>query len=93
MIRSEMSMLEVQQDCRKRPRTLQKKLLEWYGRVIRMKEEHIVRRMLDMDIPGKRRRERPNIRWITARKRDMTEAGLKVDNTINRTAWRNTIIR
>ena len=27
-----------------------------------MKEEHIVRRMLDVDIPGKRR-VRPNLRW------------------------------
>ena len=27
-----------------------------------MKEEHIVRRMLDVDIPGKIRRGRPNLR-------------------------------
>ena len=31
------------------------KRLKWYGHVRRMKEEHIVRRMLDVDIPGKRR--------------------------------------
>ena len=30
--------------------------LKWYGHVRRMKEEHIVRRMLDVNIPGKRRR-------------------------------------
>ena len=35
------------------------KRLKWYGHVRRMKEEHIVRRMLDVDIPGKRRRGRP----------------------------------
>ena len=29
---------------------------KWYGHVSRMKEEYIVRRMLDVDIPGKRRR-------------------------------------
>ena len=28
------------------------KRLKWYGHVRRMKEEHIVRRMLDVDIPG-----------------------------------------
>ena len=39
----------------------------------RMKEEHIVRRMLDVDIPGKRRRGRQNLRWKDACKRDMTE--------------------
>ena len=40
-----------------------------YGHVIRMKGEHIVRRMLDVDIPRKRRRARPNVRW-----RDVTVA-------------------
>ena len=47
------------------------KRLKWYGHV--MKEEHTVRRMLDVDIPGKRRRGRPNLRWKDAFKRDMTE--------------------
>ena len=53
------------------------KRLKWYGHVRRMKEEHIVRRMLHVDIPGKRRRGRPNLRWQDACKRDMTEVGLK----------------
>ena len=48
-----------------------RKQLKWYGHVRRMKEEHIVRRMLDVDIPGKRRRGRPNLRWKNACKRDM----------------------
>ena len=60
--------------------------------VRRMKEEHIVRRMLDVNIPGKSRRGRPNLRWKDACKRGMTEMGLKEDNTTNRAAWRNTII-
>ena len=33
------------------------------GYVKRMKEDHIVRRMLDVDIPGKLSRGRPNLRW------------------------------
>ena len=47
------------------------KRLKWYGHVSRMKEEHIVRRMLDVEIPGKRRRGRPNLRWKDACKRDI----------------------
>ena len=45
----------------------------------RMKVEHIVSKMLDVDIglPGKISRGRPNIRGKYACKRDMTEAGLK----------------
>ena len=60
--------------------------------VMRMKEEHIVRRMVDVDIPGKRRRERPNLGWKYACKRNMTEARLKKDNATNRAEWRNKII-
>ena len=73
-------------------KTFTEKRLKWYGHVRRMKAEHIVRRMLDVDIPGKRRRGRPNLRWKDACKRDMTDVGLKEDNTTNRAAWRNTII-
>ena len=51
-----------------------------------------MRRMLDVDIPGKRRRGRPNLRWRDACKRDMTEAGLKEDNTTNRAEWRKKLI-
>ena len=68
------------------------KRLKWYGHVRRMKEEHIVRRMLDVNIPGKRRRGRPNLRWKDACKRDMLEVGLKEDNTTNRAALRYKII-
>ena len=68
------------------------KRLKWYGHVRRMKEEHIVRRMLDVEVPGERRRGRPNLRWKDACKREMTKVGLKEDNTTNRAAWRNKII-
>ena len=68
------------------------KQLMRYGHVRRMKEEHFVRRMLNVDIPGKRRRGRPNLRWKDTCKRDMTEVGLKEDNTTNRAAWINKII-
>ena len=46
-----------------------------------------MRRMLDVDIPGKRRGERPDLRWKDACTEDRTEVGLKEDNTINRVAW------
>ena len=59
------------------------KRLKWYGRV---------RRMLDVDIPGKISRGRPYLRWKDACKRDMTQAGLKEDNTTNRAEWRKNLI-
>ena len=60
------------------------KRLKWYGHAMRMKEEHLVRRMLDVGIPGKRRRGWPNRRWKDACKIDMTEAGLQEDVTTHK---------
>ena len=68
------------------------KRLKWYSHVRRMKEEHIFRRMLDVDIPGTRRRGRPNLRWKDVCRRDMREVGLKQDNTTNRAAWKKKLI-
>ena len=67
--------------------------LKWYGHVRRMKEEHIVRRMLDVDIPEKRRRGRSNLGWKDVCERDMTQAGLKEDNATNRVEWRKKVYR
>ena len=68
------------------------KRLKWYGHVRRMKEEHIVRRMLDVDIPGKRRRGLPNLRWKDSCKRNMTQAGLREDDATNRAGLRKKLI-
>ena len=65
------------------------KRLKWYGLVMRMNDEHMVRRMLDVNI--KRRRGLPNLRLKDACKRDMTEVGLKEDKTTKRAVWRNKI--
>ena len=58
----------------------------------RTKQEHIVRKMLDVDIPGKRRRGGLNIRWECARKRDMAVAGLKENNLTHRAGRMKNIV-
>ena len=37
--------------------------LNWYGQVMRRDEEHILSKVLRVDIKGKRKRERPKRRW------------------------------
>ena len=70
------------------------KRLKWNGHVRRMNEEHIVRRMVDVDIDREKKKmeAKPNIRWKDACKRDMTEAGLKEDNAENGAEWRKKLI-
>ena len=53
--RSEKNILEGQQEWCKRSMELQKQRLRWYGDVMMMvKDEHIVRRIVDVDMPRKR---------------------------------------
>ena len=48
------------------PKQITEERLKWYGHVRRLKEEHMMRRMLDVEIPGKRSRWRSNLRWKDA---------------------------
>ena len=68
-------------------------LLKWCGHVRRTKEEHIVRIMLGVIMPVKRRRGRPNLRRKDACKLDMTQTGLKEDNATHRAEEANQLYR
>ena len=51
--------------------------LIWYGHVMRRDGEHILRKVLRADIPGKRKRGRPKTRWKDACQRDLKSTGLR----------------
>ena len=51
--------------------------LKWYGHVMRMEEDHVVKRVMTKAIPGKRKRGRPKTRWKDVCKRDMQTVGLR----------------
>ena len=48
-----------------------KRRLIWYGHVLKRDGEHILRKVLRADIPGKRKRGRPKTRWKDACQRDL----------------------
>ena len=56
------------------------KRLKLYGHVKRRDEWHVLRRMVDAPVPGKRRRGRQETRWKDSRKRDMESVELKVQD-------------
>ena len=41
----------------------QERRLRWYGHVMRKDEDCVVRRVLDMEVEGRRRRGRPKRKW------------------------------
>ena len=65
--------------------------LNWYGHVMRRDGEHILRKVLRADIPGKRKRGRPKTRWKDACQRDLKSTGLRAGEETDRAMWRRKI--
>ena len=55
---------------------------------MRREEESVCRRVMNMEIPGKRKRGRPWKRWKDTIKEDMLEKNVQVDDTQDRRRWR-----
>ena len=62
--------------------------LRWFGHVKRREESYFGRRMMRVEIPGKRRRGRPHRRWIDNLKEDMKKAGVSEEEAEDRVRWR-----
>ena len=62
--------------------------LRWYGQVMRRDQEYVGRKMLEMKLPGKRRRGRPKKRFLDAVKEDMREVSVKETDVEDRKMWR-----
>ena len=69
-------------------RKITERRLKWYGHVMRMEEDHVVRRVMTKAIPGKRKRGRPKTRWKDVCKRDMQTVGLREGDEGDRAYWR-----
>ena len=67
---------------------LRQKRLNWYGHIRRRKEDNLSRKIMDMVVPGKRRRGRPRRRWIDNNREDMSKYKLTADMTENRQYWK-----
>ena len=62
--------------------------LSWYGHVMRRDQEYVERKMMEMELPGKRRRGRPKRRFLDVVKEDMEEVGVKETDIEDRKMWR-----
>ena len=62
--------------------------LRWYEHVMRRDQEYVGRKMMEMELPGKRRRGRPKKRFLDVVKEDMGEVGAKETDVEDRKVWR-----
>ena len=65
--------------------------LGWYGHLRRKDVGYIGRRMLRMELPGKRKRGRPKSRFMDVVKEDMAEVEVTEEDTVDRNNWRRKI--
>ena len=55
---------------------VQESRLKWYGHVSRREGEYVGKRVMGMEVPGKRRRGRPKRRWLDSIRNDLSEREL-----------------
>ena len=60
--------------------------LRWYGHVMRRDQEYVGRKMMEMELPEKRR-GRPKRRFLDVVKEDMKEVGVKEMDIEDRKMW------
>ena len=65
--------------------------LRWYGNVRRRDQEYVGRKIMEMELPGKRKRGRPKRRFLDVVTKDMEEVGAKETDVEDRTIWRKLI--
>ena len=65
--------------------------LKWYGHVLRREDEYVVKRVMGMEVLGKRRRGRPKRRWLDNIRNDLSERELSREDAQNRAKWRRLI--
>ena len=69
---------------------VQERRLKWYVHVMRREEHYVGRRAMKMKVQGKRKRGRPERRWLDKVKDDvkLKEKGLSADEVYDRATWR-----
>ena len=59
-----------------------------YGHVMRREEHYVGRRDMVMKVQGRRKRGRPERRWLDKVEDDIKENGLSADGVYDRATWR-----
>ena len=67
---------------------VQESRLKWYGHALRREDEYVGKRVMGMEVPGKRRRGRPKRRWLDSIRNDLSERELSGEDAQDRAKWR-----
>lgn len=62
--------------------------VRWYGHVLRRHEGHVLRRALEFEVVGPRKRGRPKKMWRKQVEEESRRVGMKIEDALNRARWR-----
>ena len=62
--------------------------LRWYGHIKSREEDYVGKRMVEIAVPGVRKRGRPRRRWMDLVREDMERVGAREGDKIDRMEWR-----
>ena len=65
--------------------------LSWFGHIQRREENYIGKRMMEMELPGRRKRGRPKRRFMDVVEEDMRVSGVRREDVFNRKFWKQRI--
>ena len=67
---------------------MKKGRLRWYGHVMKSDQEYVGKKMMEMELLGKRKRGKPKRRFVDVVKEDIREVGAKETDVEDRKVWR-----
>ena len=62
--------------------------VRWYGHVLRWDDGHVLRKALEFEVKGKRKRGRPKNTWKTQVEKESKSVGLEKEDALNRARWK-----
>ena len=62
--------------------------VRWYGHVLRRDDDHVLRKALEFEVKGKRKRGRPRKTWRSQVEKESRSVGLVKEDAMNRARWR-----
>ena len=62
--------------------------LRWYGHVKRREEGYVGKTMMEMAVPGRRKRGNPRRRWMDLAREDVERVGAKEGDEVDREKWK-----
>ena len=62
--------------------------VRWYGHVLRRDDGHVLKKALEFEVKGKRKRGRPKKTWKTQVEKESKSVGLEKEDAMNRARWR-----